>query len=151
MSSELVAIKTACGKTITEAASAAGDAAAARAITGSKAEELPRIWASVFQDTDEEQLLAAAPLKERVYWVVAFIDHREHRAREALESLKQQACSWAALDSPSVRQAAAVLAERAGKISADESLDAIIRVAAGSALADAARILADAAPLTPSH
>jgi hypothetical protein len=145
MSSELVAIKTACGKTITEAACAAGDAAAARAITGSKAEEVPRIWASVFQDTGEEQLLAAVPLKERVYWVVAFIDHREHRAREALESLKQQADSLAALDAPFARQAAAILAERASKISADESLDAIIRVAAGSALADAARILADAA------
>jgi len=106
---------------------------------------VPRIWASVFQDTGEEQLLAAVPLKERVYWVVAFIDHREHRAREALESLKQQADSLAALDAPFARQAAAILAERASKISADESLDAIIRVAAGSALADAARILADAA------
>jgi len=145
MSSELVAIKTACGKTICNAAFAAGDAAAARIVADREEEELPCVWASIFKDTDVSNLLAPVLREERATWIRTFVDTREHIARCALERLQQQACSWAALDSLSVRQAAAALAASADKISADEGLDATLRVAAGSALADAARILADAA------
>jgi hypothetical protein len=143
MSSELDDCKRACAKTITEAAFAAGDAAAARAIADGGADE--PLWKRVFADTDAVDLLAPVLREERATWIRTFVDTREHIARCALERLQQQACSWAALDSLSVRQAAAALAASADKISADEGLDAIIRAAAARALADAARILADAA------
>jgi hypothetical protein len=127
---------------IKEAAFAAGDAAAARTIADiadwGVADEL--LWKRVFADTEAANLLPVLQ-KEQLAWAGFFADLRERNAREALESLKQQAATWAALDSPSIRQAAAVLADRAGRISADGRLDATIRTAAAGALAEAARIL----------
>lgn len=139
---DLAAVKMACGKAITEAAFAAGDAAAARAIVGMGTNE--PLWRRVFADTEAEDLLTGVSQKEQWAWARSFADLRERNAREALESLKQQAVSLAALDSPFARQAAGILADRASRITADEGLDAVIRTAAAGALAEAARILSEA-------